>query len=138
MIYDIKVFDGKGNLKEVIDGYKVFQKGYDIQMSPYLMERSKATEHFTCRYCKKEFPLRAPGQFCCAQPKCIYKRGLILRPYKKPRKIKCRICHKSAEVRHSRQITCSKECSVENNRRKKNGMREEKKKVQSMGVRYGK
>ncbi|SVE34746.1 uncharacterized protein METZ01_LOCUS487600, partial [marine metagenome] len=41
MIYDIKVFDKHGKLKEVIDGPKVFNETWyaDVAKSPYMMER---------------------------------------------------------------------------------------------------
>ena len=119
MIHDIKVFDKHGNLKEVIDGLKVFNETCygDVAKSPYMMERKKTRVTFICRFCKGEFPRHSAGQFCCKQEKCKYQMSLLRKPLKGGRKIKCSICNKEAIVKHSRALTCSPECSVERNRR---------------------
>ena len=39
MINDIKVFDKNGNLKEVIDGKKYFDKLYEETAKSFIMER---------------------------------------------------------------------------------------------------
>ena len=118
MIHDIKVFDKHGNLKEVINGLKIFQEMCeDTAKSPYLMERKKTKKTFICRFCKEEFPRNSPVQFCCKQQKCIYQRQLEKYPRKGGRKITCVICKKKVTVTHSRAITCSTKCSKEHNRR---------------------
>ena len=42
----------------------------------------------------------------------------MIKPLKGGRDIVCRICSKKATVKHSRAVTCSKECSKELNRKK--------------------
>ena len=119
MIYDIKVFDKHGQLKEIINGTEIFAKVYGDEgsQSPYLMDRKKTKVTFICRFCKGEFPRHSASQFCCKQEKCKYQRALIRKPLKGGRKIKCSICDKETIVKHSRALTCSPECSAERNRR---------------------
>ena len=117
MIYDIKVFDKHGKLKEVIDGKKYFDKLYEETAKSFIMERKKTKETFMCRFCKESFPRSSPQQFCCNKAKCRYQHGLIKKPLKGGRKITCRICNKEATVTHSRAVTCGPKCSAENNRR---------------------
>ena len=117
MINDIKVFDKHGNLKEVINGQKCFDKIYEQNAKSFIMERKKTKGTFVCRFCKKSFPQSSPRQFCCNKEKCKYQRGLILKPLKGARDIVCRVCDKKAAVQHSRAVTCSKECSIELNRK---------------------
>ena len=117
MISDIKVFDKHGNLKEIINGQKCFDRIYEQNAKSFIMERKKTKGTFVCRFCKESFPRSSPSQFCCNKAKCIYKRSLILKPLKGGRDIVCRICSKKVTVKHSRAVTCSKECSKELNRR---------------------
>tara|TARA_R110002051_G_scaffold90119_1_gene158754 strand:- start:2921 stop:3352 length:432 start_codon:yes stop_codon:yes gene_type:complete len=117
MIHDIKIFDGHGNLKEVINGKKYFDKLYEETTKSFIVERKKTKETFTCRFCKQSFPRISPKQFCCRQAKCRYQHSLIRRPLKGGRKITCRICNKETTVTHSGAVTCGPECSAENNRR---------------------
>jgi len=117
MINDIKVFDKHGNLKEVIDGKKYFDKLYDETAKSFIMERKKTKKNFTCRFCKGEFPRSSPAQYCCKQPKCIYQRSLVKYPLKAGRDITCVVCKKKVTVTHGRAVTCGKECSKELNRR---------------------
>ena len=117
MIHDIKVFDKHGNLKEVIDGQKYFDKLYEQGTKSFIMDRRKTKVTYICRFCKESFPRRSPSQFCCGQAKCVYQRSLIKNPLKCGRDIVCRMCNKKATVQHSRAVTCGKECSKELNRR---------------------
>ena len=118
MIHDIKVFDKDGNLKEIINGQKYFDKLYEQSAKSFIMERKKTKGTFICRFCKESFPRSSPSQFCCNKGTCRYQRGLILKPLKGGRDIVCRVCNKETTVRHSRAVTCSKECSKEHNKRK--------------------
>jgi len=118
MIYDIKVFDKHGNLKEIIDGQKYFDKLYEQSAKSFIMERKKTKGTFICKFCRESFPSSSPSQFCCNKGKCRYQRGLMIKPLKGGRDIVCRICSKKATVQHSRAVTCSKECSKELNRKK--------------------
>ena len=118
MIHDIKVFDKHGNLKEIIDGQKYFDKLYEQTAKSFIMERKKTKGTFVCRFCKESFPRSSPRQFCCNKGKCRYQYGLIKKPLKGGRDIVCSICSKKVTVRHSRAVTCSKECSKELNRNK--------------------
>ena len=117
MIHDIKVFDKHGNLKEIIDGQKYFDKLYEQSAKSFIMERKKTKGTFICKFCRESFPSSSPSQFCCNKAKCRYQRGLMIKPLKGGRDIVCRICSKKTTVRHSRAVTCSKECSKELNRR---------------------
>ena len=117
MIHDIKVFDKHGNLKETVDGQKYFAKLYEQTAKSFIMECKKTKGTFVCRFCKESFPRSSPRQFCCNKGKCRYQYGLIKKPLKGGRDIVCRICSKKVTVRHSRAVTCSKECSKELNRR---------------------
>ena len=118
MIHDIKVFDKHGNLKEVIDGQKYFDKLYDQGTKSFIMDRRKTKVTFICRFCKESFPRRSPSQFCCGQGKCKYQHSLIKTPLKGSRDIVCCVCNKKATVQHSRAVTCGKECSKELSRKK--------------------
>ena len=118
MIHDIKVFDKHGNLKEIIDGQKYFDKLYEQSAKSFIMERKKTKGTFICKFCRESFPSSSPSQFCCNKAKCRYQRGLMIKPLKGGRDIVCRICSKKVTVRHSRAVTCSKECSKELNRNK--------------------
>ena len=51
MIHDIKVFDKHGNLKEVIDGQKYFDKLYEQGTKSFIMDRRKTKVTFICRLC---------------------------------------------------------------------------------------
>ena len=118
MIHDIKVFDKHGNLKEIVDGQKYFAKLYEQTAKSFIMERKKAKGTFVCRFCKESFPRSSLSQFCCYKGTCRYQRSLILKPLKGGRDITCVVCKKKATVRHSRAVTCGKECSKELSRRK--------------------
>ena len=118
MIYDIRVFDKHGKLKEVINGQKCFDKLYEQGAKSFIIDRKKIKVTFICRFCNGEFPRRSPSQFCCGQAKCVYQRSLIKNPLKGGRDIVCRMCNKKATVQHSRAVTCGKECSKELNRKK--------------------
>ena len=118
MIHDIKVFDKHGNLKEVIDGQKYFDKLYEQGTKSFIMDRRKTKVTFICRFCKESFPRRSPSQFCCGQGKCKYQHSLIKNPLKGSRDIVCCVCNKKAAVQHSRAVTCGKECSKELSRKK--------------------
>ena len=117
MIHDIKVFDKHGNLKEIIDGQKYFEKIYEQTAKSFIMERKKTKGTFVCRFCKESFPRSSPSQYCCNKGTCRYQRSLILKPLKGGRDITCVVCKKKVTVRHSRAVTCGKECSKELNRR---------------------
>ena len=117
MIHDIRVFDKHGNLKEIINGQKCFDRIYEQGAKSFIMERKKTTGTFICRFCKESFPRSSPSQFCCNKGKCRYQRGLLLKPLKGGRDIVCRICNKETIVRHSRAVTCGKECRKELNRK---------------------
>ena len=117
MIHDIKVFDKHGNLKEVINGQKYFDRIYEQGAKSFITERKKTKVTFICRFCKESFPRSSPSQFCCNKEKCRYQRVLERKPLKGGRDIVCRICSKKVTVRHSRAVTCGKECSKELNRR---------------------
>jgi hypothetical protein len=117
MINDIKVFDKHGNLKEVVDGQKYFDKLYDETAKSFIVERKKTKATFICRFCKEKFPRNSPVQYCCKQQKCIYKRSLINNPRKGGRDITCVICKKKVTVTHGRSVTCSTKCSKEHNRK---------------------
>ena len=118
MVYDIKVFDKHGNLKEVINGQECFNKIYEETAKSFVTERKKEKETFVCRHCNETFPKRSPTQVCCKKLKCRYQQGLINNPRKGGRDITCIICNKKATVTHGRAVTCGKECSAERNRRK--------------------
>ena len=117
MIHDIKVFDKHGNLKEIIDGQKYFDKLYEQSAKSFIMERKKTKGTFICKFCRESFPSSSKGQFCCNKAKCRYQRGLMIKPLKGGRDITCVVCKKKTTVKHSRAVTCSKECSKELNRR---------------------
>ena len=90
MIHDIKVFDKHGNLKEIIDGQKYFEKIYEQTAKSFIMERKKTKGTFVCRFCKESFPSSSKCQFCCNKGTCRYQRSLILKPLKGGRDIVCR------------------------------------------------
>ena len=117
MIHDIKVFDKHGNLKEIIDGQKYFNKLYEEGARSFIAERKKTKGTFVCKFCKESFPRSSSSQYCCNKKNCQYQRSLINKPLKGGRDIVCRICSKKATVQHSRAVTCSKECSKELNRK---------------------
>jgi hypothetical protein len=114
MIYDIKVFDKHGNLNKIIDGNKAYQIIYGETSSP----KSSVKGDFFCKYCDTTVLRRRPDMVTCGNHMCRNKHKLSLKKRKPPRKVTCRICSKQVEVNaKSRQVTCGKECSEENNRR---------------------
>ena len=117
MIHDIKVFDKHGNLKEIINGQKCFDRIYEQGAKSFITERKKTKVTFICRFCKESFPRSSPSQFCCNKEKCRYQRVLERKPLKGGRDIVCRVCNKKTTVPHSRAVTCGKECSKELNRK---------------------
>jgi hypothetical protein len=113
MIYDIKVFDKDGKLKDVINGYEVYQQVYGESDAP----NATVKGYFVCKYCNVTVEQTRTSKVTCGSRKC---RNEHARLYKKRigvREITCRICKTKLKVTQSRQITCSKECSEENNRR---------------------
>jgi hypothetical protein len=113
MIYDIKVFDKHGNLKEVVNGHKDFQKIYGSSEAP----KASVKGHFICKYCGITVEQTRTSKITCGSRKCRNEHARSYKKKKGARKITCRICKTKLEVTQSRQITCSKECSEENNRR---------------------
>jgi len=114
MIYDIKVFDKHGNLNKIIDGNKAYQIIYGETSSP----KASVKGDFFCKYCDQTVLKRRPYMVTCGNNMCRNKHKLSLKKRKPPRKVTCRICSKKVEVNaKSRQVTCGKECSEENNRR---------------------
>jgi hypothetical protein len=113
MIYDIKVFDKDGKLKDVINGHNSYQKVYGENDAP----NATVKGHFKCRYCNITVEQTRTSKVTCGSRLCRNKHANSYRKRKDPRPMTCRICSKVTEVRHSRQITCSKECAKENNRR---------------------
>ena len=114
MIYDIKVFDKHGNLKEVINGQSYFQKIYGESDAPKASKKGS----FFCKYCKNTVTKTRPNMATCGSHACRNAHRLALKPPRKgTRSITCRICKTKVEVTQNRQVTCSKKCSEENNRR---------------------
>jgi len=113
MIYDIKVFDKHGNLKKIIDGHKDFQKIYCASDAP--VATVKGT--FVCMYCNITVEQTRTSKVTCGSRACRNKHARSYHKKKQARSIKCRICNTKVETRQYKQVTCSKECSVENNRR---------------------
>ena len=133
MIYDIKVFDNEGNLKEIINGQKVYEKIYeeDFKMVHRRTKARKKQRKLTCPYCKVVFFTARDNQYICGSKECSHKRSNTYgnRRYdNSERKFKCRICNIKVITRHPVQVTClSVHCKKENNRRQNliNGHRKE-------------
>ena len=113
MIYDIKVFDKYGNLKEVVNGHKDFQKIYGGSDAP----KATVKGTFICKYCNTKVEQTRTSKVTCGSRECRNAHARAYKRKKVARKITCRICKTELEVTQSRQVTCSKKCSEENNRR---------------------
>ena len=128
MIHDIKVFDKHGNLKEIINGQKVFEKIYEkdykmvhkAQGFGHQTKAKKKQRKLTCPYCKVVFFTARTNQYICGSEKCSHKRSNKYghRRYENSeRKFKCRVCDVKIVTRHPVQVTClSDHCKKENNR----------------------
>ena len=129
MIYDIKVFDKHGNLKEIINGQEIFKKVYEkdfkmvkrAQALGYQTKVKKKQRELTCPYCEVVFHTARANQYLCGAKKCTNKRKDKYghrRHKNSERKFKCRICNIKIITRHPVQVTClSDQCKKENNRR---------------------
>lgn len=113
MIYDIKVFDKDGKLKDVINGYEVYQQVYGESDAP----NATVKGYFVCKYCNVTVEQTRTSKVTCGSRLCKNKHANSYRKKVAARPMTCRICSKVTQVRHSRQITCGKECAKENNRR---------------------
>ena len=129
MIYDIKVFDKHGDLKEVINGQEAFAKIYEqdykmVHKSQNLRSKVKLKKDqrkLTCPYCKVEFFTTKWNQYICGSKECSTKRKTVYgtrRYVDKTRKFKCRVCNTKVETKHQLQATClSSFCRKESNRK---------------------
>ena len=123
MIYDIKVFDNEGNLKEIINGQKIYEKIYeeDFKMVHRRTKARKKQRKLTCPYCKVVFFTARDNQYICGSKECSHKRSNTYgnRRYdNSERKFKCRICNIKVITKHPLQVTClSDQCKKENNKR---------------------
>ena len=124
MIYDIKVFDKHGGLKQIINGQEVFEKIYEKDCKPSFSCQAKSKKKqrkLTCPYCKVVFFTARDNQYICGSEKCSKERSSRSnhRRYdNSERKFKCRVCKIGVTTKHPLQVTClSDHCKVENNRR---------------------
>ena len=128
MIYDIKVFDKDGNLKEIINGQKIFEKTYEkdykmvhrSQALGYQTKAKKKQRKLTCPYCKVVLYTSRAKQYICGSKECSIKRKDKYghrRHKNSERKFKCRVCKIKVVTKHPVQVTClSDQCKKENNR----------------------
>jgi len=120
MIYDIRVFNPKGELTNIINGKKL----YDIKYEEIAKSIAKTawgkhtkiykTKPVTCPICKVTVEGRA-NQITCGSAKCIREREQIKKYPKSLRKFKCPECGVKIETRHHNKKTCGlQECFVKN------------------------
>jgi|ETNmetMinimDraft_8_1059916.scaffolds.fasta_scaffold15257_2 hypothetical protein len=120
MIYDIKVFDGQGKLKEVIDGQKRFGEKYGEAVGIIGIRHSSTenTKTFNCPICDKLLENVGMARKSCGSTKCLDKIAYAKRVLPPERKFKCRICETDVITHHRNQVTClSDACKAENVRR---------------------
>ena len=122
MIHDIKVFNPKGELTDVINGQQIMDARYEEiakSVSKTVWGRS-ANRHktpFKCVICKKE-GLGRVNQATCGSNKCIRTRTQIKKYPKSFRIFKCSECKKTMQTYHHNKKTCGAEKCFKANRDK--------------------
>ena len=81
MVYDVKVFDAKGKLIEIINGQKSFDAHYakiikSIKKTAWGKHAKNYKKAFICPICKKEVEGRI-NQVTCGSRKCLRERQQI-------------------------------------------------------------
>jgi hypothetical protein len=119
MIHDIKVFNPKGELVNIINGQKLHNTKYleiakSFSKTVWGKHAIQHKTHVTCVICKKEVQGRK-NQATCGSDKCIRTRTQLKKHPKSFRTFKCSECKKEIKTYHHNKKTCgSQECFVKN------------------------
>ncbi len=137
MIYNIRVFNPKGELTDVINGQALMDAKYreisgSICKTAWGKHAIQHKTHVTCVICKKEVQGRK-NQATCGAPKCIRTRTQLKKYPKSFRTFKCSECKKEIKTYHHNKKTCGAEECFKANRAKGEELRIKKLK----GGKYG-
>ena len=119
MIHDIKVFNPKGVLVNIINGQKLHDTRYleiakSVSKTVWGRSAKQQKTPIKCVICKKEGFGRI-NQATCGSDKCIRTRTQLKKFPKSFRTFKCSECKKEIKTYHHNKKTCgSQECFVKN------------------------
>ena len=130
MIHDIKVFNPKGELTDVINGQQIMDARYEEiakSVSKTVWGRS-ANRHktpFKCVICKKE-GLGRVNQATCGSNKCIRTRTQLKKYPKSFRVFNCAECGIEIKTYHHNKKTCGSDKCFKANRERGEKLRIQK------------
>ena len=130
MIHDIKVFNPKGELINIINGQKLHDAKYltiatSVSKTTWGKSAKKQKTHVTCVICKKE-TLGRVNQTTCGSNKCIYVRALLKKSPKSFRIFNCTECNIKVETYHHNKKTCGSDKCFKANRERGEKLRIQK------------
>ena len=110
MIHDIKVFNPKGELTNVISGQKMMDAKYEeiaksVSKTVWGRSAQRHKTHVTCVICTKKV-LGRVNQATCGANKCIRTRTQVKKYPKSFRTFKCSECKKEMKTYHHNKKTC--------------------------------
>ena len=137
MIHDIRVFNPKGELTNVINGQKMMDAKYEeiaksVSNSVWGKSAKRHKTPFKCVICKKE-GLGRVNQTTCGSNKCIRTHTQIKNNPKSFRIFKCAECKKEMQTYHHNKKTCGAQKCFKANRDKGEKLRIKKLKERRHG-----
>ena len=130
MIHDIKVFNPKGVLVNIINGQKLHDTRYleiakSVSKTVWGRSAKQQKTFVKCVICKKE-TLGRVNQTTCGSNKCIRTRAQLKKHPKSFRVFKCSECKKEIKTYHHNKKTCGAEKCFKANRDKGEQLRIQK------------
>ena len=127
MIHDVKVFNPKGELTNIIDAQKLHNDKYlqiakSVSKTVWGKSAKKQKTRIKCVVCKKEV-FGKVNQATCGSNKCIYLRGLLKKSPKAFRIFNCTECNIKVETYHHNKKTCGADKCFKSNRIKGEDLR---------------
>ena len=127
MIHDIRVFNSKGELTNVINGQKAMDATYEqiassVSKTSWGKSAKKPKVRVKCTVCKKEVLVRRK-QATCGSNKCIRERSQLKKYPKSFRKFNCIECKIEVETYHHNKKTCGADKCFRSNRIKGEDLR---------------
>ena len=137
MIHDIRVFNSKGELTDVINGQQVMDARYEeiaksVSKTVWGRSAKKHKTPFKCVICKKE-GLGRVNQTTCGSNKCIRTRTQLKKYPKSFRVFNCAECGIEIKTYHHNKKTCGLEECFKANRAKGEKLRIDKLKENTYG-----
>jgi hypothetical protein len=130
MVYDIKVFNPKGELINIINGQKLHDANYltiakSVSKTAWGRSAKKQKTRIKCVVCKKEV-LGKVNQATCGSNKCIRERSQLKKYPKSFRKFNCIECKIEVETYHHNKKTCGSDKCFKANRERSEKLRIQK------------